>query len=153
MPFFYDTFTGTDATAITAHTPDFGGLSWVGNGELLSNRLRLVSYTHECRVDVTKSDGAWEFIWTLSGGETSHFGTLVRYVDSNNYVMIDINETGKSIEITEVTAGTSTLRAYAPLALINGVDVPVRITMQGASVSVCVANKHEIGRASCRERV
>jgi hypothetical protein len=110
-----DTFTDTDTTALTAHTPTLGS-AWtniLGTWTISSNRATvsaavganmitqaLSTPNAECSIDII-TPGAL-------ATSTVRAGIALRYVDSNNYLVVRLyKDSGTSeIEISETVGGT-----------------------------------------------
>lgn len=128
MVYFYDTFTGADGTALSAHTPD---IDVVGGGWLAATAWTIQSNQANSAgagaanyaranvglADVTVSAQAV----TASGGR---FGLVVRFVDTSNHWIIYSSATGQFLQIREITAATETQRA-----VITGVAQTVPFLM------------------------
>lgn len=121
---FYDTFTGSDGTLLTAHTPDIDtvGGGWVattGATEIQSNRA--VAKTYDASIirvsaDVGKSNHTLTGTCKIIGGPgTKLLGFMTRFQDASNswYAYMDIN--GTRIQIAE----NATIRATTAVSIAS----------------------------------
>lgn len=141
---FSDTFTGTNGTLLTAHTPD---VDTVGTGweflsrsyELENNRAngnltfaRAVADTAEADVEITVDV-------RLNGATSSHNNAiLARVVNDASRWSLGLSGDGV-IEIAERTGGTFTVRAQTSLAggaITPGQSYPLKATLSGDDLTL-----------------
>lgn len=120
----HDSFTDTDGTSLTAHTPDINVSErpWVhhasSNGlEVRSNRAqnKVVSgsfLTEFATVTLdTPASTIRATIFSAPSNGAYHAGLVFRHVDDSNYWIVYVSAAGNVLTLREVTGGSSTVRA------------------------------------------
>jgi hypothetical protein len=145
-----DTFTGTDATLLTAHSPDSGGGAWQANSgsfEINTNRARLTSAGAAGVVtqDAGVVDHYVEAIVTAPANPAVNkdweCGVVGRFVDTNNYLVPRylFQSNSPEIELWQVLGGSGGLKAFVNLGagnLVQNVARTLGLAVVGAEAGV-----------------
>lgn len=146
-----DTFTGADATNITAHTPD-AGPAWqvlAGTWALLANQLRksATDATHEAIVqDLGSPDVTVKIDLTIPVGKFGIVGTRIQ--DMNNAWIAQVDQAGANLKIFERAAGVFTQRASGAAAVPAATQKTLTMDARGSSVTATWGTDPSINYAS-----
>ena len=139
---FEDTFTDTDATALTDHTPDTG-IGWTnvvasGGQSIVSNALKSASGTWPKWIcDDTAADCTISSSAMYHAGSSDNPGIIFRYVDSANYWYTYVDNGG--IYLSSVVGGSVDVNDYNDsLGSNNATARKMDITLNGTSIKVWV---------------
>jgi hypothetical protein len=137
----YDSFTGTDGTALASHSPEKGGAWTVANGapEIATNKLKSTSTAGVRAVhDVGYADVVIESDLLKYA---NYVGLLFRYQDENNYWYVWVNSDGtNAVFITEMASGTPTNKASTVnIGIVDGDNLHFKITLSGSSISLVIS--------------
>jgi len=127
QPVHLDTFTDTNGTNITAHTPDVGGVATVVTGtfDIQSNMLNLTS---------VGADGGI-CVWSGEKDLFTHLkiqqavgadGLIFRYSDINNFWLAQANGATNRFELYEKQAGTYLRHSFNTITKAAGGIISVR---------------------------
>lgn len=125
----YDTFTDTDGTLLTAHSPEKGG-PWVVSGgggvEILSDTAIAPDGTQVVTTETSKSD---VIVAGLCSGtpSTVNFGIVFRVLDTTtSYSCWALVRTATQIRLNEMNSGVATARGSTTKSLTSGQSLIAR---------------------------
>jgi len=141
----WDTFTGTNGTALTAHMPDSSqvGGGWTTSGSaaptLQSGLARVTTAgTASSRIyatqDATLSDVQLSTDWSVRSA-TAWGGLVLRWTDANNFLFVGYTGSGE-LAIYEMQGGTWTRRVGAPITAASGTVHQIEVMASGSSLQV-----------------
>lgn len=149
----YDTFTGANGTALTAHAPDINtpGGAWVqinGTWTIQSNRAS-VAGDGNVRIAAGVSNYSLSVI-AVAVSATSAAGLTGRVQDSSNLWAIQIVNSTNVFRIAEVNGGVTTVRATTSVTISDGVSYTMAGTFNGATITATLdgANSLSYGSAT-----
>ncbi len=137
--YFYDTFTGTNGTNLTAHTPNVGS-AWTYNPaaiDIQSNKAvnPALSGGDVATVDMSHADGT---ITVVFNAVTSNNDAIVfRATDSSNYWRFQVNDIGgggTTAYLINTTAGSDTIVDSGATTLSSGADHTFEVILSGTSI-------------------
>ena len=141
-PKFTDTFTDTDTTLLTAHTPDLG-IDWVkvgggGDPEIISNRVEAALSAHLIPATFANCVITADFFTTdeTNSNAAIIFRSLSR-TDLNNYWQLTSSD-GSFILTTDEGGSQTFTDTNSSLGSNNNVTRSIEITLHGNSVKVKV---------------
>lgn len=166
----YDTFTGTDGTLLSAHTPNEAwGTAWnvvSGNWKITSNTLGIDNAdtnVYHANIETNSVDAIIKVKFTTKPSATSIPNIIFRYTDANNNIGVRFGLSGVNVivRIFERVAGVATtLFADATIAWTSSTEYEIRcienkvfITsplsgdIKSATVSVLTGTRHGVQRA------
>ena len=128
----YDTFTDTNGTLITAHTPNsnIGASGWTvlsGTWEILGNTLKNTTAgtsTHTMYHDLGYKDAIFKFKCPVVDVISASTQIIFRYVDATNYFLLFHNATNTSI-IQVIAGSNSTLWSDLTGLVIANKDIEI----------------------------
>lgn len=141
----WDTFTGTDGTLLTAHTPDFAANAWATAGisaRIMSNKATITAANNPYRNSIDTTIADCIITATIVTGQTDdavneYNAILARVTDPNNEweILISKNTTNKFC-IQERTASTSTVRAIAAdFVYASNTTYNLTVTLKGNDIT------------------
>jgi hypothetical protein len=144
-PLLLDTFTGTNGTNITVHTPDInpGGAYSVVAGacEIQSGRAQTTASATTVSKNIGVDGGyslAVEF-WTANT-LSSHSGVLLRVNNATNYVIVGHDNTGTNFIIGYRTGGGLTTVSSAAVSFATTTMYTIAPTIDGSSGIIATLN-------------
>ena len=152
-PLVFDTFTDTDGTLLTAHTPDVdsvgSGWSLLENSfEIDGNRVKATGIgSRTAAIETNESDISISYIarYLITGGETA---AVFRLTDVNNYWMFFVTNNTDLMVIFERNGGGFTNRASVAVTVANNTDYAIAGTANGQSLSCTFDGANEITYSS-----
>lgn len=150
VPVFYDTFDDTNGASLDAHSPNWGGGSWVeagGDWSINTNRALTTSATNS-RGTNTLSDQMGALHGVFSPGASASAAFLFRGVDASNYWLAVLNANVNEVRLVEVTGATPTTRDSASLSLTGSNYYSVVVTDDGTNMAMSVAGAPYVSYSS-----
>ena len=151
---FLDTFTDTDGTALSAHTPDYDGVGngWIcsgGTDEIQDNKLTNQSSTAgdnvTCLVDVETGD----CIVAADVVPTAAWGMLfVRYSDSSNNWRVRLETDANSFILQKIEAGVLTSVTSTSVTITAGESYGVVVVLSGNVITAYLNGENKISFTS-----
>jgi hypothetical protein len=144
---FYDSFSGTNNTLLSAHTPDLNrlGAGWVliGLAPRLSDGLATVpgvSNTWQSAVlETTAADLTLAADWRAGTGGWPWCGLIVRYVDDNNRLMVVCDQ--NTLALWRRQAGNWVVVQSVSWPVTAGTTHHLQATLAGSSIQVWADNE------------
>lgn len=164
-PYVYDTFTGANGTALTAHTPDIApvGAAWDNaNVEIQGNLATLKgaadrqlssiqSNVSDCVIEANISYGTA----TQTTSNAYAHGIVFRYVDASNYWIYSFipRSDNMGIALWEVTT-TATVRAQAipSLVCVPGTVYSFKVTINGTGITGTINGVNQLTYTSAQHQ-
>jgi hypothetical protein len=131
----FDSFTGANGTALTAHTLNTGQ-SWThllgtGLGQLEGNQAQLTSVASSGNVwSADFKQAAGQVSAQVNWGGTCDGGLAFRFSDANNGWYFDLSPPN-TVQIIQHQAGSDVARASATVAVSTGANHQVKVTANG----------------------
>jgi len=133
--YVWDTFTDTNGTLLSSHTPDTDseGGGWQGNDvDIQSNEAAPVgSGARICMIDAGVSDCIITAGLTIGASGAIH-GFGFRYIDGSNLWALTIKKSTTTLDLVERNGGTNTVRDSDSSAPTGDLDMTV--TLDGTSI-------------------
>lgn len=142
-PLFYDNFTATNGVSLDAHTPNIGG-NWSevrGDWNIQNNQANLVSIVSGLGMAVVTTSSANVVISFIvkSLVNADNPSIVLRYVDVNNYIQLNINNGGNNVRLIQWLAGSLTVQnTSGAVTFTNGLDYALQVIASGTSIKVSV---------------
>lgn len=139
----FDTFTDTDSTLLTAHTPDIGVNSWVATQGTWSVTGNKASHSQSANHDTALIESAVADC-TVSAiinlPSTAEDGGLFLRSDGtvNNGIFVRLYKTSGKVDLYKVVAGAFILINQGSLAIVADTDYLVAVAMSGTNITVNV---------------
>jgi len=155
----HDTFTGTNGTLLTAHTPDTDvvGGGWqqipgtIGSLQIFSNAAVALGGSNGQQfgnyIETGESDVKITWSVALPGANVVYPSRMVfRYVDENNYLAVNIIPTSNSIYLERVVSGSASVIPVSDYLPFSGFQGLPATTAAGAAFNdlVLIAEGSEI---------
>jgi len=136
-----DTFTDTNSTLLSAHTPDDGG-PWVNNaGDFVVFGNRALPSTdgldHISTIDTGGTDLTATVDVHVANNARFAGGIVFRFVDTSNYWLLRIQRDGSSpaqVRLIEMTGGSETVRDTHDDESMGGTTVEIQVVVSGSSI-------------------
>lgn len=148
----YDSFTDTNGTALTAHTPDedTAGNGWadistqgvavtVGSATIQNNAVNIANDGNGAGIDLESVDAIVAVEYTPVVGQDNRYSIVLRWVDNNNQILVNLREQNGDVRIQEVVAGVTTTIASTPITYTEGTTYTVTCLLNGGSLLVAVS--------------
>lgn len=162
-----DTFTDSDGTLITNHTPD-DGPAWsvvsianigddLGDPDIQNNQLRFTGEPltegstadgDAIIVDVGQADVTITVDWTPAVGVDNRNSVVMRYVDADNFWMFNVREPNADMNLFEKSSGTTTARDTATKTWTEGQTYALKVVLSGTSITCYVDDVEVLSYAS-----
>lgn len=137
-----DTFTDSDTTALTAHTPDTGSspvdIKIVTTALAPDNQIN--SNIGEARVastgwvyEMATGDGTLNVTWKCETGAVAN--VVFRYSSDGNLWILNIRETAQDCRLIKYIANGTTVVHDDAKTFTNGVDYAIKVILSGNSIS------------------
>lgn len=140
-----DTFTGTNGTAITAHTPDAGptATAGVGTWQIQSNKLACTTPTNAAYnhfdYNLGNANQCVEVDFTVPSSGSQYITFWLNYVDIDNKWMVECyryHGTDGKLSIIERTSGSQTTRVgSSALTIPSNANLHLSMTAIGDTVT------------------
>jgi lysophospholipase L1-like esterase len=148
----YDTFTGTNGTALTAHTPDVNtpGHTWaspVGALNIQGNKARNTTTlsTAISVIDSGRSDATAQVVVNETVGGNADAGLVLRYSDTSNYWKLYLDCAAGTVTLEEhSTANGVVTRGQANVTQSAGINYLVTAVLSGSTILAFVNGQHLI---------
>jgi hypothetical protein len=139
---FFDSFTDSDSTDLSSHTPDADtyGNGWTeesGTWVIQDNRLDVASGTGVATVDAGTPDIEMRF---TCEADSFSLGAVIRFQDINNYLYLRVRR-GTGIELYEKVAGVDNLLASDTLSFDDKDLIQVDVDAQADDDIVVTATR------------
>lgn len=170
----YDTFTDTDATVLSSHTPEkcpagstWGGGTTTTDDKIYSNELRglrgsltgghcgIETGVADCIITATVKphsvSGGIGYFWRLPGIKVrcNTAAYSVSYSDTQSYYLICVNSNLDKFHILEKASGnTWTERASASVTMDASTAYVIKATLSGSTITATLDGANEISYAS-----
>lgn len=137
-----DTFTGSDGTDLTAHTPDINttGNPWVrystniGRIQIKSNTAQSINgYGGVYCIDTGASDCVISFDAYYKDSPSYGVGAIARLLDGSNYLRADLYY--RKLNIMDIVAGVLTARASTSVTVVDATWYRMTLTLSGQSIT------------------
>lgn len=141
---FVDHFSGVNGQDITDHTPFFSVLAaaWasVGASEptLLNGYLANTAGAGVVLVDTGLTDALVQAIVQVPAAGTA--GVVLRYLNANNLLIVQLSEAGNTMTITETVGGVPTVQATVAVTIDAGKDYALRVVAYGPVIQATLNN-------------
>lgn len=154
-----DTFTDTNGTSLTAHTPDVdtvgGGWSLAtatGSGSgtftIENNKLEATrtssTYFPIGTIDVGQADVTIDVNLTFETDDFGFDGIVFRYQDQSNFWFATREATSGDFRILEKNAGVNTERASIAAGISAGTNHDMQVVLSGTSITATIDGGNEI---------
>jgi lysophospholipase L1-like esterase len=155
----YDTFTGTNGTALTSHSPDVNtpGHAWVspsGALNLQGNKARntTTGTTAISVIDCGISDATVQVVVNETIGGNADAGLVLRYSDLSNYWKCYLDCGSGTVTLDEhSTANGTVTRGSASFAQSAGTNYLVTAVLSGSTIRVFVNGQHQFSYTSATQ--
>lgn len=157
-PLVLDTFTDTNGTALTSHTPDVdvvgGGWQVLGAGIWgisSDNRLRNTNsdgLRYVAAIETNKSDIFAEVILTTKSSGNTSAGLNIRCSDETNQWRIYCQSSSSKFSIQENIAGSVTIRVDVTKTFSAGTDYRITCAADGSTINAWVDDGSAISYSS-----
>lgn len=128
----YDSFTDTNGTLITAHAPEqdtagngyqdiaiLGTAITAGSTTIQSNAIAIANDQNGFGIDLETVDSVGSFKYTPVAGQNNRYAAVLRYVDNNNHLLVDVRQADNIIQIREVVSGSVTQTVSRAVTLVD----------------------------------
>lgn len=144
-PIFLDTFTDTNGTNITDHTPDIGGGTWVvntGSASIQSNKISITTNGTVVRNDIGLTGGFTATVeYTTPSSVSVHSGLLIRVgTGNNNLVLVGHGDNSTAFIIGYRSAGSLQISATTAFTWNGSTTYTLALTIDGSSGIVATIN-------------
>jgi hypothetical protein len=141
---FHDSFTDTEGTLLSAHTPDLNrkGNSWDAHAttEISGNALYLQGSANAV-VDVEESDLTIETVWK-SHGSRIDLGICARETDVDNCWLIVVDTlTNDKFYIIERNGASNTTRASIDISFNANDDLTFKAVLNGSTIKAYIQDE------------
>jgi len=142
-PVILDTFTDTNGTQLTAHTPDISPSSWVNasigetpstNALITANKAYLSVDNSAAVIESNQSDCVIEVDWTPGAGGTDRNSIIFRYQDASNMLFFNIRDPNGDCQVVTFQAGVSTVVSNTLFSWTGGVEYHIAVELSGSSI-------------------
>jgi len=156
-PLLRDTFTGADGTNLTAHTMEKGaGWTVTCPFRIQSSRCQKNATTNTSaafgdiiHADAGASNGTVQGDIILAGSGSWTLGLALRVTDINNCWLLAAGLSAlDKFEISEVSAGTSVIRASATFAFVAGQSYTFKAVLSGQTITGYINGVQQLQYAS-----
>jgi hypothetical protein len=142
-----DTFTDSNGTNLTAHTPDIrpGSNAWgtVSGTQTVQSNQANASASGYYTIDAGQADVTITYLVTPTAAGNG-WGITARRSDANNGWDPAINPVTNQIQIYEQAAGVYTLRASTSFTVSNGVQYTLQAVLSGSTITLSVNGGNQI---------
>jgi hypothetical protein len=129
----WDTFTDTNGTLLTAHTPDRSPAPWSAvSGSLQINSNKCTGASGSAIINTAQANIS--ALVTITG-TTGTAGFLARYLDSANYWELQASISTNEIKLWEQTSGVWSLRGASSVTLNDANPHILRAILIGTSIT------------------
>lgn len=141
----YDTFTDTDGTLLTAHTPDVAPVSsaWAdvcisgslsaGSVKIAANKVRFDADAQGCVINCGQTDYSVSARWTPGVGGLNRNSIVFRFGSNTNLWLFNCREVNGDANIVEAVSGIGNTRATAAFAFTEGVEYLLEVRVSGTT--------------------
>lgn len=147
-----DTFTDTDSTLLTSHTPDTDvvGTGWAGtaSADIISNQLRFTADDVNVAIDGGNADGDVYIDWIVATSSLNRNSVLVRYTDDANHWRLNAREDNGDIRVVEVNAGAVNVRATSSYTFSEGSTYVIKANCSSTTITGYVDAVSQVSYAS-----
>ena len=147
----YDSFTDTNGTLITAHTPEqdtagngyqdiavLGTAITPGSTTIQSNAISIANDQNGFGIDLETTDAIASFKYTPVAGQNNRYSLVLRYVDNNNHLLVDVRQADNEIRIREVVAGAVTQTVSRAVTLVDSNTYVIAALASAGTILVSV---------------